>query len=134
MKLFNSIEHWLNCWITMKNTSLINDNYLELGYQIIECNICKKQYIVFRTKMNNYIEPFDDNMIDFLNKLSTKIKKYEEWSFWLKDKQLKPISNIWNIIEYPIWNDKLTIYSIQDLVYWIEKIINLPFDEAIKYY
>jgi len=134
MGILNNIEHSLNCWITMKNTSLIEDNYLWLWYQIIECNTCKKQYIVFRTKMNNYIEPFNDKMINFLNQLIIEINDYDNWVEQLKENQLKPISNIDDIIEYPIWVNKLTIYSIQDMVYWTEKIINLPFYDATNYY
>ena len=127
----NKIEHGLNCWINMNNTELLENDYLWLWYQIIRCMECWKKYIIFRSNWNVFQEHFNDEMVKYLVDFSYTINDYNNWVSELKSNQITVMSNIEDIINYPIWGEDIIIYSTYDK-YWTEKIINMPFYEAIN--
>jgi len=106
--------HSLKCWITMDNTFLVNDNFLEMWYQLIECAECKKQYVVFRTWWNTYLSLLDEKLMKKLNDFKLLYTEYFEIYNSLKNQWITLYSNIEKVKEYPVWSLKESVewYSL----------------------
>jgi len=132
-KLKDTISHAMYCWISVQNTKLIDNDYLGLWYQIVECLDCEKQSIIFRKDWNMYIEHFDNNLYYQIKQFNMQLDDYYKWVNEMYENNIQIVSNVNEIIDYPIWVKELIIYSTQDLEYGTEKIVNMPFYEAINY-
>lgn len=129
MNILENLKHSATCWITMNNTKLLDNDLYWLWYQIIKCEICNKQYIVFRDNINTYIEDYDDQ-----NK--TYIKQFYIFLWHIKEnikeleKKYNVFSNLREYIKYPIWDNKLLI-SLQDKNNWEMLYEDVLYDEIV---
>ena len=132
--MINKIAHKLNCGINMKNTELLVDDFLWLWYQVIRCMECNKEFVVFRTSNNVYIELLDNEMELFLESFRLDVDNYNIWADDMKNSNMNITSNIQDKINYPISTDDIMVYSIHDNTYWTEKKIDMPFEEASQFF
>lgn len=133
-KMKEKLDQSINCWITTKYTTLLEDNFLGLGYQLVKCDVSWKQYVVFRTNWNTLLEEYTKDLEIKLNGLLFEIEEYKKWIAEMKKRDIQIYSNIKELIEYPLWTeDHIVIKWIQDLIYWTEKILDMTLFDAMEY-
>jgi len=114
----------------MNNTFLVQDNYLWY-YQIIECSICGKQHVVFRTN-NNLNVYLEEKTFQLENEIKNTLLEVSEFYNYVDSYDWFVItSNVQDILDYPIWMDKIFVNTIYNKATWEETIVNDTFKNII---
>jgi len=126
--MIDKIKHSLTCWITLDSTILISNDYLGY-YQIVKCNICGKESIVFRINWEAILESFNDEIVKLLQTKMKLLNDYFNFKQELKENWYIIKAFEQEFIDYPIW-EWLKIDSIIDN-YWNIVKKNCFFDKNL---
>lgn len=117
------LKHSINCWISLNNTTLIdNDLYWLWLYQLVSCNDCWKQYVVFRDNENISLRNYDDineRLEDCINNIKNFFNTFENnrttTYYNGKNQTIHVFTNIKDYMKNPLnFDDIIIIEGITD--------------------